>query len=126
MRRQANTIPVGTLKRSLWRAGYASEPIVAAVVVMVSFAVAALGPVMLTVFAEPKLKVGAFWAPAGLEVIAAVRVTLPVKPPEGVRVIMETFPVVAPAAKVTDVPATVNEAGMTAVTDTMAVAAAEV
>lgn len=99
---------------------------VGAVVAMVRVAVAALEPVMLTVFVGPKLKVGGSWAPAGPEVTAAVRVTVPVKPPEGVTVTVETFPVVAPAVSVTGVPSVVNEAGVTAVTITLAVANAEV
>ena len=53
--------------------------------------------------AEPKLNVGGFWAPAGLDVTAAVRATLPVKPPLGVNVIVEVFAEVAPGLTVTDV-----------------------
>jgi hypothetical protein len=41
-------------------------------------------------------------------VIAAVSATLPVKPPEGVRVMDEAFPVLAPRATVTAVPVTVK------------------
>jgi hypothetical protein len=37
--------------------------------------------------------------------MAAVNATLPVKPPLGVTVIVEVFPVVAPGATVTGVPA---------------------
>jgi hypothetical protein len=40
--------------------------------------------------------------------MAAVRATLPVKPPDGVTVIVEAFPVVAPAATVTAVAPTVK------------------
>jgi hypothetical protein len=53
-------------------------------------------------------------------VTAAVSATLPVKPPEGVMVIAEAFPVVAPAATVTDVPVTVK-LGLTAVVTVMEV-----
>ena len=59
---------------------------------------------MLTGLVEPKLNVGGCCAPPGLEVIAAVSGTVPVKPPAGVTVIVEVFPVVAPAATVTGVP----------------------
>jgi hypothetical protein len=55
---------------------------------MVSVAVPAEAPVMLTGVVEPKLKVGASAAPVGLEVIAAVSATLPVKPPAGVTVMV--------------------------------------
>ena len=54
-------------------------------------------PVMLTGLVELKLRVGGTTAPLGLVVTTAVRATLPVKPPVGVRVIVEVFPVVAPA-----------------------------
>jgi len=36
---------------------------------------------MLTGLVGPKLKVGGYWGTAGLEVMAAVSLTLPVKPP---------------------------------------------
>jgi hypothetical protein len=75
---------------------------------MVSVAVPAVVPVILTGVVEPKLSVGRYWAPDGLEVIAAVSATLPVKPPLGVTVIVEVFPVVAPRDSVTDVPVTVK------------------
>ena len=55
-------------------------------------------------FGELKLKVGAIEAPLGLEVRAAVRVKLPVKPPTGVTVIVEVLAVVAPATMLTGVP----------------------
>jgi hypothetical protein len=48
---------------------------------MVRVAVPAVVPVILTGLVVPKLKVGGYWAPAGLEVMAAVSVTLPVKFP---------------------------------------------
>ena len=57
---------------------------------------------------ELKLKVGGSEAPAGLLVIAGVRVTLPVNPPIEVTVIVEVFPVAAPAEMLTGVPLTVN------------------
>ena len=75
---------------------------------MVSVAVTADVPVMLTGLVEPKLSGGGSWAPDGLDVIAAVSVTLPVKPPPGVTVIVEVFPLVAPGLTDTAVPATVK------------------
>lgn len=63
---------------------------------------------MLTGLVEPKLKVGGYWAPVGLEVTAAVSTTLPVKPPAGVTVMVEVFPVVAPGVTVTAGPLTVK------------------
>ena len=81
---------------------------------MVRVAVPALVPLMLTGVVEPKLKVGRSWAPAGLEVTRAVRVTLPVKPPAGVKVMVEVFPVAAPGATETAVPLTAK-LGLTAV-----------
>ena len=84
--------------------GWTRDALVAAVVKMVSVAVPAVAPAILTGLVEPKLKVGGYWAPAGLEVTAAVNATLPVKPPAGVIVIVEVFPVVAPFAIVTAVP----------------------
>jgi hypothetical protein len=82
--------------------------LLAAVVVTVSVAVPAAAPVMLIGVVEPKLKVGASTAPTGLEVTAAVSATLPVKPPAGVRVMVDAFPVTAPGVTVTAVPAAVK------------------
>jgi len=81
---------------------------VAAVVAMVSVAVPAVAPVMLTGVVEPKLRVGGYRAPGGLVVTAAVITTLPVKPPAGVTVMVEVFPVVAPGVTVTAGPLTVK------------------
>jgi hypothetical protein len=55
-----------------------------------------------------KLRVGGSTAPLGLLVIAAISCTLPVKPPLGLIVMVEVFPLVAPAAIVTAVPPMVN------------------
>ena len=74
---------------------------------------------MLTGVVEPKLRVGRSCAPLGLEVTAAVRATLPVKPPEGVTVIVEVFPVETPALTVTAVPVIVK-LGVAPVTFTVA------
>jgi hypothetical protein len=91
--------------------GYARAALVAAVVETVRVAVPAVVPVMPTGVVDPKLKVGGYWAPAGLDVRAAVNATLPVKPPLGVTVIVEMFPVVAPGVTVTDVPPSAKEGG---------------
>ena len=90
------------------RLGRTRAALVAAVVVIVSVAVPAEVPVMLTGLVEPKLKLGGYWAPVGLEVTAAVSTTLPVKPPAGVTVMVEVFPVVAPGVTVTAGPLTVK------------------
>lgn len=71
---------------------------------IVRVAVAAVALVMLTGLVEPKFKVGGYAALAGLEVTAAVSVTLPVKAPPGVTVIVEVFAEVAPGASETAVP----------------------
>jgi hypothetical protein len=84
--------------------GWTRAALVAAVVEMMSVAVPAVAPAILAGLVEPKLKVGGYWAPAGLEVTAAVSATLPVKPPAGVMVMADVFPVVAPFAIVTAVP----------------------
>ena len=93
----------------------------AAVVVMVRVAVPAAVPIMLTGLVEPKLRVGGYCAPTGLEVTAAVSATLPVKPPLGVTVIVEVLPVVAPGERDTAVPAKVNPGGTACVTVTVSV-----
>ena len=59
-----------------------------AVVMMVRTAVPEVMPEMLTGLVEPKLNEGGFLAPLGLEVIAAVNVTLPVKPATGATVMV--------------------------------------
>jgi hypothetical protein len=85
-------------------AGLASAVVVAvALVVTVRVAVPAVVPVIETGLVVPKLRVGALTALAGELVIAAVRATLPVNPPLGVTVMVEVFPVVAPATTVTAV-----------------------
>ena len=94
--------------------GYVRAALVGAVVLMVRVAVPAVVPVMLTGLVEPKLNVGRYSAPDGLDVIAAVSATLPVKPPVGVTVMVDVFPVVAPGETVTDVPM-IAKLGFTAV-----------
>jgi len=90
------------------RLGYAREALDAAVVETVRVAGTPVVPVMLTGLVEPKLNVGTYWAPAGLEVMAAASVTLPVKPPTGVTVMVVVFPEVAPGATETAGPLSVR------------------
>jgi hypothetical protein len=92
----------------------------AAVVAMVSVAVPAAAPAMLTGVVVPKLRVGRLTAPLGLEVMAAVSATLPAKPPAGAMVMVEALPVVAPGAKEALVPATAKLGGATAVSAAVA------
>ena len=73
-------------------------------VVMVRVAVPELKPVILTGVVVPKLRVGGFWLPVGLDVMAADNATIPVNPPLGVTVMVEVFPVVAPDTTETEVP----------------------
>jgi len=89
---------------------------------MLRVAVLAEVSVILIWLVEPKLSVGRFWAPAGLDVIAAVSATLPVKPPLGDTVIVEVLPEVAPALIDTAVPPTVN-LGFVTVTEEVPVVA---
>jgi hypothetical protein len=70
---------------------------------------------MLTGVVAPNVKVGASTALFGLEVNAAVSAT----PPAGVMVMVEVFPVVAPAVTVTPVPAIAKLGGVTAVSPTV-------
>jgi hypothetical protein len=91
------------------------------VVVIVRVAVPALAPVIFTGLVEPKLKVGGYWAPLGLEVMVAVSVTLPVKPPVGAMVIVDVFAVEAPAEIATVVPLIVRPGTGGIVTVTVAV-----
>src|ERR1700686_2256230 len=117
-RTKAKVVPPAAYQRTPGRAGYARAPLVAAVVEMVRVAVPAL-PVIITGLVEPKLNVGRSLAPVGMNVIAAVRATLPVKPPLGVTVIVEVLPVVAPGATETAVPLSVKLGGGTAVSPTV-------
>ena len=65
------------------------------------------------------MKVGRNWAPDGLEVTAAVRETVPVNPPVGVKVTVETLSVVAPGSRETVLPviAKPGAAGFVTVTE---------
>jgi hypothetical protein len=76
--------------------GRTNAPLVTGVVETVSVPVPAVAPLMLTGDVVPKLNVGGLAAPDGLDVSAALNVTLPVKPPVGVIVIVDVLPVVAP------------------------------
>ena len=104
----ARAAPPGTAHGVLRSPALLNSQPTPAVVAMVNVAVPALKPVMFTGVVEPKLNVGAFTAPLGSEVSAAVSATLPVNPPVGVTVMVDVFPVVAPAATVTGVPVIVK------------------
>lgn len=75
---------------------------------------------MFTALIVPKLKVGGFTLPVGLEVRTAVSVTAPVKPPAGATVMMEMFPVVAPGVMLTVEPEITKLGGATAVNPVVA------
>jgi hypothetical protein len=79
--------------------------------VIVSVAVAGLVPLMLIGLVEPKVKVGGFTALEGAEVMVALSVTDPVKPPAGVSVTVEVLPVDAPADNDTGLPVMVKLGG---------------
>ena len=81
--------------------------VLAAVVFTVSVVDCADAPVI--VIEAGTLHVAGSLAAAG--VIAQLRLTLPVNPPDGVKVTVEVFPVVAPGVTVTDVPMTVKLGG---------------
>jgi hypothetical protein len=103
-KRHAMTVPPAENHGMLGRAGRANARFVAGVVEMVRVAIPALLPVMLAGLVEPKLRVGRYCAPVGLEAIAAVKTTAPAKPPAGVTVMANVFPVVAPRVIAIDVP----------------------
>ena len=84
--------------------GGANEATVAAVVKTVSVAVWLAAPEIVTGDVPPKLNVGGSTAPAGELVTAAVKLTLPVKPPVGVTVMVDALFVVAPGTTVRLVP----------------------
>jgi hypothetical protein len=88
-RTPASVAPPAKYLRTPGRSGNARVPLVGAVVETVRVAVPALAPVIMTGLVEPKLTVGRSCAPTGLDVTAAVSVTLPVKPPLGVTVIVD-------------------------------------
>jgi len=75
-----------------------------AVVAMVRVRVPAALPAIARGPVELKVNVGGAVTPLGLVVRAPVRVTLPVKSPIGVTVIVEVLPVVAPATMLSAVP----------------------
>src|SRR5215469_3132625 len=103
-RRQASTLPARYHGIRAPPGGF-MPAVEAAVVAMVIVAVAALVPPMFTGVVLPKLTVGRYCAPCGLDVTAAVRATEPVNPPPGVTVMVEVLPVVAPEARLRAVPA---------------------
>ena len=97
-----------------------------AVVETVNVAVPLPVPLMATDPVEPKPTVGASEAFAGLEVITAVKATVPVKPPAGVTVIVDALPAVAPGVTATVVPVMEKLGGIGAVTVTRTVPVAAV
>ena len=78
---------------------------------MVRVAVPAELPAIFSGLVAPKLNVGGYTAPVGLEVTTAVRTTTPAKPPDGVTVMVELFPVVAPGVTLTAEPLTAIPGG---------------
>ena len=82
-KKQANTAPPPTDHRPPGRAGYL-KPEVAPAAEAVNVAVPAEVPEIFTGDVEPKLNVGIFCAPVGLEAIVAMSATFPVNPPDGV------------------------------------------
>jgi len=96
-------------------AGGTAEPratLVGAIVVIVSVADPAVAWATVAVLLDPKLTVGTFTAPAGLEETVAESATEPAKPPADAMVIVNELPVVAPAATVTAVPEMENPGGV--------------
>lgn len=94
IKRAANVASAVNERNSFGEASDALE----AEVRIVRVAVTGVVPVTITVGVEPKLKVGGSTAPAGLEVSAATKLTVPVNPPAGVTVIVNVLPVVPPGA----------------------------
>jgi hypothetical protein len=115
---QASVAPPVAYQGVPRRIGRAVAFVVAGVVVIVRVAVPAPWAVMDNGLVEPKLTVGGFWAPLGLEVIVAVSATLPVKPPTDVTVTVEVFDVVAPGAEIVTAVSLIVKLGGIAVTDT--------
>jgi hypothetical protein len=115
---QPRAAPPGAYHGTSLCLGYSNALLLAGVVVMVSVAVAAAVPLMVTGLVEPKLSVGRSEAPVGLAVTAALKATLPVNPATGVTAIVEVFPVVAPGARVTAAPEMVRLGGAAVVTVT--------
>ena len=101
--------------------GYVNAALLAAVVEIVRVATPDAVPLTLTELVDPKLNVGRYWAPVGLEVRFAASATLPLNPPVGVTEMVDVFPVVAPGATVTVVPPIANLALTAVVTVTGAV-----
>jgi hypothetical protein len=108
-RRKARAAAPGGYQRTLGSMTLPGAQL-ADVVAMLRVAVPAAAPVMLTVLLPPKLRVGTLSAPFGLEVMAAVSATLPVKPPAGVTVIVDIA--TRPALSVTAVPVMVKPGGL--------------
>jgi hypothetical protein len=73
-----------------------------------------------TVEVDPKLKVGGSTAPAGLEVRAAVKVTVPVNPPAGATLMVDVLFVVPPGAVIVTLEDVIAKLGGMAITVTIA------
>jgi hypothetical protein len=120
-RMQANVAPPAAYRHGGAERRGSIAALLAAVVKIVRVAVAAAEPLIVTGDVDPKLKVGMSDAPDGLEVMAAVNVTAPVKPPAGVTVIVDVFPVAAPGERLIALPVMVKPALTALVTVTVAV-----
>ena len=94
-KRQASIAPLET---GASRPGKFREALEAEDVKMVRVAVAGVLLVTGTEEVDPKLKVGGSTAPAGLEVRAAVKATVPVNPPADATVMVDVLFVVPPGA----------------------------
>jgi hypothetical protein len=109
-RTQARVAPPAAYLRDLPRLGWFKAAVVAAVVVRVSADVPAVAPLIVTAAGESAQVAGSL-AAAG--VMAQVSATAPVNPPEGVTVIVEVLPVVAPGLTVMLPPLVRANAGAT-------------
>jgi hypothetical protein len=76
--------------------------------------------VIVTGVVAPNESVGRSCAPAGLEIMAAVNATFPVKLPMEVKVIVEVFPLAAPGAIEIELPL-IAKLGLVTVTDAVPV-----
>jgi hypothetical protein len=94
------------------------DALVGAEVLTVRVAVWLPAPVIVTGEVAPKLRVGGLTAPAGEEASDADKVTAPVNPAIGLRVIVDVFPVVEPGAMNKFVPLRLIPGGIAADTET--------
>jgi hypothetical protein len=105
--KQESVAPPAAYQGTPGRLGWINSPLVAAVVVMVRVAVCAVVPVIVTAVGAKLHAAGSF---AATGVMVQPRLTVPIYPFDGVTVMIEVFPVVAPRATETDagVPLTVK------------------